>query len=506
MKGSSGVAIGCTLLMAACFALDVVTPQLLVVAILLNVPIALASTALGRRTTIAFMLAAEILNVLAAFVNGAHDGYSWSALAVGDRGLVALSFLFVGFLSVRTQEAVALGAISAERQRTAVRERRLRQAIERVRESLSPELVERAIVAELLGLLKAERVIEGRDGDIAPWPLHGSPAALAARLRERGRRAIRLERNNPVDGLLLDDLRARAGAIVRVDDAAGALVLAFALNASVADDDVLAIESFAAAAALALEQARLVERLDERTVAIAAQKDQLVQRGEVIRDIVYALAHDLRTPIQAADVTMRHAMEGVYGELPERYHEILRATLASNDDASRLIDTLLMVARYESGDLSLDDRPVVLREIAMRAVADTAPIASLRDVTVTVEIGSDAVVYADVMELRRALVNLVSNAIAASPAGSHVTLDVRDDGPNVRIAVADDGYGVPAVARDRLFQRFGRDGRAPGAGTGLGLYVVRRIVERIGGTVAYRPRDSGSEFSIELPRYRAEDA
>jgi signal transduction histidine kinase len=506
VKRSTRVAIGCALLVAACFALDVATPQLLVVAILLNVPIALASMSLQRRTTIAFMLAAELLNVLAAYFNGMHDGYRWSALAIGDRGLLALSFLFVGFLSVRAQDAVALGAISAERQRAAARERRLRQAIERVRESLSPELVRRAIVAELTGMLNAGRVVAARVGSVEPWPLHGSPGALAVRLRERGRRAMRLERDDPVDGLLLDDMGARAGAVVCIDDAAGALVLAFALTAPAPDDDVLAVESFAAAASLALEQARLVERLDDRGAAIAAQKDQLVERGAVIRDIVYALAHDLRTPIQAADVTMRQALEGAYGALPDRYLEIVRATLASNDDAARLIDTLLMVARYESGDLSTADEPIAVRDAVARAVSDLAPIAELRGVTVRAVAENESIVRGDALELRRAIANLVSNAIAASPAGSLVAVRVESDSERARIVIADDGYGVPPGARSRLFERFGRDGRAPGAGTGLGLYIVRRIAERIGGTVGYRPRDPGSEFSIELPLYRPEDS
>jgi signal transduction histidine kinase len=226
----------------------------------------------------------------------------------------------------------------------------------------------------------------------------------------------------------------------------------------------------------------------------------------VIRDIVYALAHDLRTPIQAADVTMRQALEGAYGALPDRYLEIVRATLASNDDAARLIDTLLMVARYESGDLSTADEPIAVRDAVARAVSDLAPIAELRGVTVRAVAENESIVRGDALELRRAIANLVSNAIAASPAGSLVAVRVESDSERARIVIADDGYGVPPGARSRLFERFGRDGRAPGAGTGLGLYIVRRIAERIGGTVGYRPRDPGSEFSIELPLYRPEDS
>ncbi len=504
----------CFALIAVIFVVDALTPQLLVVAILFNAAIALSANALRRSLTIWLIVLSEIANVVAAYVNGVHDGYSWSPVALIDRALLAASFLLVGFMTLRSQELSALAAIGGEREQRSERERRLREAIQRVRESLSPELVRRAVLREAVGLIPARlglmanlrtpehawQLTSGSD-EIAevPWPLPLSPAAVDSRQLQRESRASKLDKADPIDGLLLERMNAAGGAYAHLSDPGGDAVLVLATDGEISDDDVRALGAFVDASALALEQARLVERLDERTAAVAAQKDQLAQSNEVIRDIVYALAHDLRTPVRAASVTLQQALDGAYGPLPETYKEIARATLASNDDAARLIDTLLLVARYESGDFSTVREPLDLRDVVTRSTAEVAPLAEVRGVKLNVVQQESAYVEGDAMELRRALTNLLANAVAATPAGREVEVRLSSSGGRAQVVVDDEGYGIPPARRAHLFERFSGDGRAPGSGTGLGLYIVRRIVEHHGGEVRYAPRDTGSTFTIDLP-------
>jgi signal transduction histidine kinase len=126
----------------------------------------------------------------------------------------------------------------------------------------------------------------------------------------------------------------------------------------------------------------------------------------------------------------------------------------------------------------------------------------VRFITLRYEMPSqNAVVLGDAGELRRVLVNLVANAANWTPKGGTVTVRVTVTGGYASVGIEDDGYGVPEELRGHMFERF--VGRSPqGGGTGLGLYIVRRILEAHSGTVRYEPRmPAGSIFTIALPLY-----
>jgi len=241
-------------------------------------------------------------------------------------------------------------------------------------------------------------------------------------------------------------------------------------------------------------------QLGERNAEIARQKNELADRSDVIRDIVYALAHDLRTPLAAAHVTMNQALAGDYGALPDGYRTILQTALAANEDQRRIVETLLLVARYEAGEASTLRELVNCEELVGRTVSELRPVAEVKGVTLQQDAATHGLaVRGDSHELRRAVANLVANAIDATPRDGHVDVRCYASGETIAIGVEDDGYGVSTERRDGLFQRFG--GGRPGSGTGLGLYIVRRIAEKHGGSVAYAPRvPRGSAFTMTLPK------
>ncbi len=151
------MALLCYGLLVAAWIVDLLTPQLFIAAILLNGPIALSSLALQSRLTTNLVIAAEIANVVAGYVNGVQAGHHWDGIAIGDRLLLAASFVLVGYLSIKTQEYAREAGVSAGRMRQVEIEKALREATGRVRGTLNVELVERAITRESVELLDASQ-------------------------------------------------------------------------------------------------------------------------------------------------------------------------------------------------------------------------------------------------------------------------------------------------------------------------------------------------------------
>jgi signal transduction histidine kinase len=326
---------------------------------------------------------------------------------------------------------------------------------------------------------------------------YARPAAPIASLLQRaadGGHTVRVEAGDPFGRLVLDTLSVAHGLAVPLAEHGSLFgVLLIGMRGDPFDADAEeALRYFADRSSIASAQGKLFEELARRNSALA-------ERNEVIRDIVYALSHDLRTPLEAANVTTRQALEGRYGDLPEAYCRILERSVQSNDELRRLAETLLLVARYESGEASQYRERVDLSAITREAVHELEGSAHDKGVIVTEE-GEMLTVLGDRGELRRAAINLVANALAWTPAGGSVVVRTAVQDGRACVVVEDTGFGVPADLREQLFQRIGGASRH-GGGSGLGLYIVRRIAEGHGGSVAYQPRaGGGSVFTVTLPQ------
>ncbi len=516
LKGNPVLPVLCYAILLGVFVLDLFTPQLFVASILLNVPIALSSLALRGQLTISLIVAAEAANAVAGYVNGMQAGAHFDAVAVGDRVLLAASFLLVGYMTLKTQDLARTAGLSDARVEQAQRERSLRLGLERVRASLSVELVLRAVAREAAALFAAKCAMLLPDSaapDDTRYVARASDVevtveqqALPAEVRSllarpwEGAAVLGGEITDTIARYALEALRAEFALIapLRLDERDVRLLLLLRDGKPWARDDVRFLQSFADQSAIAVAQARLFERVAGQADQIAAQHQAMLERSNVIRDLVYALAHDLRTPLAAADVTMQQAKAGAYGLLPDAYKDVLDTTLRSNQELQRMVETLLLVARYESGEASAIRAPVDLSEIARQVGAELDAAARARGVELSVD-GNPALVLGDAGELKRASINLAGNAIAATAAGGHIRIATRANVAAARIEIEDDGFGVPAERRPGLFQRFGGATAPRGGGTGLGLYIVRLIAEKHGGAAYFEPLAPGSRFGLSLP-------
>jgi two-component system heavy metal sensor histidine kinase CusS len=237
--------------------------------------------------------------------------------------------------------------------------------------------------------------------------------------------------------------------------------------------------------ALGLEFARMQVRLRESFERLTQFSDDL--------------AHEIRTPLNnlmgSAEVALRQARS------PEEYRDTLSSMLEEAHRLRRMVDQLLFLSRAGQQENSLKRIELDAREEAVAVAEFFAVSAEEKEITLSVE--GEASVFADRDLLRRALSNLVDNALQHTPAGGSVRIAVSVTAGGTRIEVHDTGGGIEARHLSRIFDRFYRvdDARSRyPEGTGLGLSIVRSIVELHRGTVTVSstPRQ-GSIFTIELP-------
>ena len=486
VKSRGVVLTVCVLMFIGVVALDILTPQRLVAAILLNIPIALSGLTLKRRFTFGLVLAALAADLLAGLVNAQSEG-GFDTISLLNRALLAASFALVGAMTVMlSQTSNRLGVARLEELR--VRRERDREAMAAVGQerSLSAALTR---AAELLtrSLEARGAVLAGGGTRVFAHPRAAFPLSLVswqpglelpAKLLGEAPNAI-IKTSQPGEY----GLNANTALLAGLEWGGRAPILLALLEPS---GDAGTLEELLPVLRDALERAELSERLE-------LGRAELERRAGVIRDLVYAFSHDLRTPITANGVNMRLALEGAFGTLPEEYRKTLVNGMEANEDLLSLADSLLLLARMESGETPAR-REALNLETAARSVAERLPAHT----NLKWQVKGDSNVTGSPADLRRVLQNLLENAAKHNGADAPVEVSLLRDGDTVRLEVADRGAGVPIDFEPRLFQRF--SSAKAGGGTGLGLYLARRIVNAHSGRIGYHPRvGGGSVFWLELP-------
>ncbi|MFC7547464.1 sensor histidine kinase [Plantactinospora sp. GCM10030261] len=295
---------------------------------------------------------------------------------------------------------------------------------------------------------------------------------------------------------------------------AGVVVVAEAMFLSAHDLEVVLI-TVTAAAAVSLVVGTLSGR---RLAAAAVWAEQARQRERQLdasrRDLVAWVSHDLRTPL-AGLRAMAEALEDRVVADPATVAEYHRRIRTETDRMARLVDDLFELSRINAGALRLTLSAVPLRDLVSDALASAEPVAAARRVRlVASEYGGPAadgggwpVVSASEPELARVVANLLLNAVRYTPEDGTVRVDAGRDTDGVWLSVADTCGGIPEADLPRLFDvafrgeraRTPRTASGGGAG-GLGLAVVRGLVEAHGGRVDVQNIVGGCRFVVRLPR------
>jgi signal transduction histidine kinase len=217
------------------------------------------------------------------------------------------------------------------------------------------------------------------------------------------------------------------------------------------------------------------------------------------RDLVANVSHELKTPIAALRAHLENLLDGV--EEPRR--ETLQVMLEQSERLTRLVEEVLDLSRLESGGVTLTMEPVALAPL-VRQVGREIQIGRGEGVVFRNEVPEDLPpVSADGERLHQVLFNLLDNAFRFTPAGGFVTVSASRVNGSCEVTVDDTGPGIPEEHLPFVFERFYRvdSARSRGdGGTGIGLTIVRSVVEAHGGHIwAERREEGGSRFRFELP-------
>jgi two-component system, OmpR family, sensor kinase len=241
------------------------------------------------------------------------------------------------------------------------------------------------------------------------------------------------------------------------------------------------------------EVAELARTLDGMLAALDASRSETEAMLARQREFIADASHELRTPLTSVLANLELLSEELSGDQADTAHAALRSTRRMR----RLVGDLLLLARADA-ERTQPQRPTDLSKVLVEAAGELEPVADGHELLVDAE---PAVVSGTRDDLHRLTLNLLENAIRHTPPGTHVRATTATVDGMAVLTVQDDGPGVPPELERRVFERFVRGARDGGRGSGLGLSIVRAVVQAHGGTVSLeRPEEgTGTRFVICLP-------
>ncbi len=254
----------------------------------------------------------------------------------------------------------------------------------------------------------------------------------------------------------------------------------------------------------------LEKRVRDRTAELSAANERLQELDRLKSLFIASMSHELRTPLNSIIGFTGMIVGDMAGPVSERQRDYLQRAYHAGKHLLGLITDIIDISKIEAGKLAVEYRAFELDKMMADALASVETGAREKGLELTREIPAGITLHTDRKRLLQCVLNLLSNAVKYTERGSVRTTVHRDDA-QVEIAVSDTGIGIPESARSQLFQPFVRlDSRlkSHASGTGLGLYLTRKLAREIlGGDVTVSSREGkGSTFSLRIVRQMSREA
>jgi two-component system sensor histidine kinase VicK len=221
-------------------------------------------------------------------------------------------------------------------------------------------------------------------------------------------------------------------------------------------------------------------------------------------EFISLASHQLRTPLSSINTYSRMLLEGYMGKVSKEQKFALNAIVEASDRMNQLTDTLLNITRIEAGSVTISKKEININDIAKEVIKEQSLDSVAKNLTVRLKAPSKKIVAnTDKFIAKEILTNLLSNAIKYTPEKGTVTITIKPEKEEIICSVADTGIGIPKQAQEQIFEKFFR---APNVqsrdttGTGLGLYLIKSLAERLNIPVWFESTEGeGSTFSFSLP-------
>ena len=271
----------------------------------------------------------------------------------------------------------------------------------------------------------------------------------------------------------------------------------------VTDELAIAIHNSLSYSLVQQFNAILQKRVEEATQQLKSVNEQLKEADAVKDDFITMTSHQLTTPLTAIDGYLSNATKGYYGRIQDELQAPLQSALSRARVMKQLVVDLLTVSRMSAGKFTLDLAPSDLNALVDIEVREfMARLNDRQKLTYYPPQQPIPSVYVDAQKLRQVIINLIDNALNYTPEGE-VSVFLERDNDWLYYRVVDSGIGVPEPEKPKLFTKFYRASNAKTErpdGTGIGLYLVKRVIDTHGGEILFESTaNKGSTFGFKIP-------
>lgn len=256
---------------------------------------------------------------------------------------------------------------------------------------------------------------------------------------------------------------------------------------------------------IAVENHILYEELQEATAKLRVQNRKLRELDKTKDEFISMASHQLRTPLTAVKGYLSMVLEGDAGPVKKEQKELINRSFVGAQKMVYLIADMLNVSRLQTGKFVIDNHPTDLAEVVQGEVDQLLEEAAAKQIKLIYQKPAGfPVLNLDETKIRQVIMNFLDNALYYTPNGGEITVKLESTSDSVTYTVTDTGVGVPKSVQHHLFSKFYRADNAKKMrpdGTGLGLFMAKKVVVAQGGAIIFKSTEGkGSTFGFSFPR------